>query len=130
MSKNFPVNGLMPKKETGCLSFLSKYPRFDGRGVVIAILDTGVDPSALGLQVNLIFFYNQLSLKIKIKIFFPLLKKKETSESKPKIIDIIDATGAGNVDISAERTLDSERCLTGLTGRKLRVFLKNFNIKL
>lgn len=58
---------------------------------------------------------------ISVKIFnFPFLKS--TTDSKPKILDLIDATGAGNCDISTERALDAEKCLTGLTGRKLKVF--------
>lgn len=48
----FPVHTLVPKRETGVDRFLAKYSEFDGNNVVIAIFDTGIDPSAAGLQVR------------------------------------------------------------------------------
>ncbi|XP_024527545.1 tripeptidyl-peptidase 2 [Selaginella moellendorffii] len=87
--------GLMPKKEIGADRFLEEHPEYDGRGVVIAIFDSGVDPAAAGLQI--------------------------TSDGKPKIIDIVDCTGSGDVDTSKVVRQDDKGCIIGASGATLRL---------
>ena len=63
--------------------------------MVIAIFDTGVDPGAAGLQT--------------------------TPDGRPKIIDVVDCTGSGDVNTSKVVTADENGCITGVLGRKLQV---------
>jgi tripeptidyl-peptidase-2 len=93
--QQFPVAGILPKSESQADIFLQNYPQFDGRGVVVAIFDTGVDPAAAGLQL--------------------------TTEGKPKILDIIDCTGSGDVNTSTIVQVDENFRVTGLSGRKLQL---------
>lgn len=57
-NEKYPIGALKPKAETKVLSFLAKYPEFNGNGVVIAILDSGVDPKSSGLQVKTFLYQN------------------------------------------------------------------------
>lgn len=61
--------------EAGSLSDTS-----NGKGIVVAVLDTGVDPGVNGLKI--------------------------TSDGKPKVIDIVDCTGEGDMTMSDIYTLE------------------------
>jgi tripeptidyl-peptidase II len=97
------TSGILPKTDTQAAAFIEKYGTYDGRNVIVAILDTGVDPGAAGLQV--------------------------TSDGRPKVIDLVDATGSGDVDMSKVIDLSTAmdagdekvRTIKGLTGRTLKL---------
>ena len=83
-------SALIPKREVGADTFINNNPTYDGRGVIIAVFDTGVDPAAAGLAV--------------------------TTTGERKVLDMIDASGSGDVDASVVAELGEDGTLKGLTG--------------
>lgn len=71
---SLPMLGIVPKEETNALAFIKENPTYDGRGVTIGIMDTGIDPGAIGLQ--------------------------QTSTGDIKLVDTIDCSGSGDVLLS------------------------------
>lgn len=91
-SDPFPVEGLLPRHATRADAFVRRFPSYDGRGVRVAVLDTGVDPAALGL------------------------------DAPGKVVDVIDCTGAGDMplkDVPAAAKGDAIGLVSPATGRTL-----------
>ena len=68
------AHGWMPIASTGVDRFLREHPTYDGRGVLIAILDTGVDPGVPGLLT--------------------------TATGEPKVVDVRDFSGEGRIPLT------------------------------
>lgn len=86
-------SALIPKREVAADAFLRSLPAADGRGVVIAVFDTGVDPAAAGLTL--------------------------TTTGERKVVDVLDASGSGDVDTATRRKPETDGRLAGLSGRRL-----------
>ncbi|HEX6433526.1 MAG TPA: S8 family serine peptidase, partial [Gemmatimonadales bacterium] len=86
-------HGWMPLASTGVEKFLARHPTFDGRGVLIGILDTGIDPGVPGLL--------------------------KTSTDAPKIMDLRDFSDEGAVRL--ERIVPQGDTVV-IAGRPLRGF--------
>ena len=89
------ANPYMPIDETGAASFVKANPKWDGRGTVVGVLDTGVD------------------------VAHPALQK--TTDGKPKIVDWVTATdpiqdGDGTW---VEMSTRAQRTLVPLRGQRL-----------
>ena len=65
---------LMPLAPTGIPAWRAAHPEWDGRGALIAILDSGVDPGVAGL--------------------------KTTSTGQPKLVDLRDFSGEGAIPLT------------------------------
>ncbi|HMA44496.1 MAG TPA: S8 family serine peptidase, partial [Gemmatimonadales bacterium] len=86
------VAGLMPLASTGVDAFRAAHETYDGRGVLIGILDSGIDPGVAGLIV--------------------------TTTGAPKVVDLRDFSGEGHVALSPV-TAGSDGTLV-IAGRTLR----------
>ncbi|KAI9502288.1 subtilase family-domain-containing protein [Coemansia spiralis] len=92
----FPAHSQIPKADTQAAKFVRKHPTYDGRGTVVAVIDSGVCPGAQGLQL--------------------------TSNGKRKLLDFIDCTGSGDVVMSDPQKCNSGTLeLPAVSGRMLRL---------
>jgi tripeptidyl-peptidase-2 len=87
------AHGWMPLSSTGVDDFLRAHPTYDGRGVLIGILDTGIDPGIAGLD--------------------------RTSTGAPKLLDLRDFSDEGAV---ALRRVTAVGDSVEVAGRKLGGF--------
>ena len=91
--------GFLSTREVGAERWLAKRPQSDGRGVVIAVLDTGVDPTRPGLTR------------------LPSAAGDAGGGARPKVIEARDFTGQG--DVALERGFVKDGVLRG-AGVELR----------
>jgi tripeptidyl-peptidase II len=87
------AHGWMPLASTGVNEFLRLHPTYDGRGVLIAILDTGIDPGIPGLG--------------------------RTSTDAPKLLDFRDFSDEGAVSL---RRVTPVGDVVEIAGRRLSGF--------
>lgn len=84
--------GLMPLHSTGVDVFRAAHPTYDGRGILIGLLDSGIDPGVPGLIA--------------------------TSTGAPKILDLRDFSGEGRIALRPVRP-DTDGTVL-VDGRRLR----------
>lgn len=89
-----PLQAQLPKEDLGVRAFLEAHPEYDGRGVRVAILDTGIDPG------------------------HPFLQRSSTGGRK--IVDWYDATTDGRLQIQYTSKPEGTS-LIGLSGRALEL---------
>lgn len=84
---------ILDTRKVGAQQFVKVHPEWDGRGAVIAVLDTGVDMLAAGLET--------------------------TTDGKPKVIDARDFSGQGEVMLTPAtvETIDGVKYLSTDEGR-------------
>jgi tripeptidyl-peptidase-2 len=111
--QQFPARNLLPKEETQAAQFVSEHPEYDGRGVVVAIFDSGVDPGADGLRVRAPTYRACRTARARAFANTPNTSLSSsscvcvccciqiTSDGKVKVIDCVDATGSGDIDTSS-----------------------------
>jgi subtilisin family serine protease len=87
-----PLEGQMPKNDLGVSAFLEAHPEYDGRGIRVAVFDTGVDPGHPFLQ--------------------------ETPDGRRKIVDWYDATTDGRLNTEVVDQVSGGQVI-GLSGRQL-----------
>lgn len=93
-AKDEKVQGFLPKEDLGILKHLQNHPTHDGRGILVAVIDTGIDLDHPGLQ--------------------------HTSTGERKIVDFYDSTGAGEIPCPVTASVEKGR-VQGLSGKWLNL---------